>query len=139
MSAAPHRQVLLERVAVEKDRDDAAEENQRLRALLKQYLDGSGHALYFHSFPCRCLSFPLAWGVCGSVVLSCVPCDMSIPATDGAGISVSEDVLSQANTLLIVNQRSNIPCVSRATTLLFFSLFLRATPSHSLSSLAVSI
>lgn len=58
--------VLLDRAAIEKERDDAAAENERLRGMLKQYLDG---------------------------------------------ISVSEEVLNQNNTLFVVNHRSNMPAV----------------------------
>eukprot|EP00047_Mylnosiga_fluctuans_P002477 m.224672 g.224672 ORF g.224672 m.224672 type:complete len:498 (-) comp11131_c0_seq1:1772-3265(-) len=59
-----YNKVLLDGAAVAKEREDKAQENARLRALLKQYLDG---------------------------------------------ISVNEEVLSQNNSLFIVNNRSNVP------------------------------
>lgn len=61
-----YNKVLLDRMAIERERDDKLSENQQLRALLKQYLDG---------------------------------------------ISVNEDVLSQNNSLFIVNHRSNVPAI----------------------------
>eukprot|EP00730_Choanoeca_flexa_P015392 TRINITY_DN7058_c0_g1_i6.p1 TRINITY_DN7058_c0_g1~~TRINITY_DN7058_c0_g1_i6.p1 ORF type:complete len:585 (+),score=142.49 TRINITY_DN7058_c0_g1_i6:92-1756(+) len=59
-----YNKVLLDRLAVERERALLQEENDELRSILKQYLDG---------------------------------------------ISVSEDVLAQNNTLLIVNGRTNAP------------------------------
>ena len=61
-----YNKVLLDKVAVEKERSIVASQNHQLRSLLKQYLDS---------------------------------------------MSVSDEVLSKANSLLIVNSRSNVPCV----------------------------
>eukprot|EP00039_Didymoeca_costata_P021804 m.3045 g.3045 ORF g.3045 m.3045 type:complete len:523 (-) comp2649_c0_seq1:278-1846(-) len=59
-----YNKVMLEKLAMEKERQDLDNENQRLRSILKQYLDG---------------------------------------------ISVSDRVLQQDNTLMVVNGRTNAP------------------------------
>jgi hypothetical protein len=59
-----YNKVLVDRLALEKERQALVGENQQLKALLKQYLDG---------------------------------------------ISVNDDILSQSNPLMVVNQRTNAP------------------------------
>lgn len=66
--------VLLDKIAIERERDRMRQENSDLRTILKQYLVGS-----------------LLRGSCGQ-----------------DGISVNVEVLSGANPLLVVNNRSNI-------------------------------
>jgi len=61
-----YNKVLLDKVAVDKERSIVASQNQHLRTLLKQYLDS---------------------------------------------ISVSDEVLSKANSLLIINSRTSAPYV----------------------------
>lgn len=76
-------QVLLDRLAQDREKQMLEKENAQLKALLKQYLDGNHNSLT--DMTCHCGS---------SLVL---------------GISVHNETLTHANPLLVVNHRTNIP------------------------------
>ena len=78
-------QVLLDKHALEKERQTLDSENQKLRALLKQYLDGQ---------LATCLA-------CVPLMVHCVSHPLS------AGISVSDEVLSHTNPLLVVSSKNH--------------------------------
>ena len=80
-------QVKLDQLSLEKEKSVLEHENQQLRMLLKQYLDGMVMSLKL-----RCN--------CGQCVCVCVCVYVR------TGISVSDEVLSRKNPLLVVNKKT---------------------------------
>ena len=80
--------MLIDKLAMDKERDALTNENQQLRMLLKQYLDGKlGKEIKVNFFCFLSFFFPIVFP---------------------AGISVNEEVLAKDNSLLIVNSQSSL-------------------------------
>ncbi len=77
-----YNKVLLDKLSLDKEKKVLEDENSKLKLLLKQYLNGT--AITYWSSRDNKL-----------IVLT--------------GISVNEEILSQTNSLFIVNKKSNVP------------------------------
>lgn len=84
-------QVLLDTTALEQEKRQLEMENEKLRLLLKQYLDGNVARAMVLSMA----NFAFSW--------SCGCMDLLQSSFSLTGISVSEEILSQKNPLLIVS------------------------------------
>ena len=78
-----HNKVLLDKLALDREKQTLENENSQLKALLKQYLDGelvtqnSTTLIYY--------------------------------ANHSIGISVNDEILNQSNPLFVVNHKTNAP------------------------------